>query len=107
MTGRDTSQTEASMIFNYMLWEHAVLAGVLLVLCLLKAGERYSALSILGHTAPKRTLQSPFRGILIDLNLFQFTGILVKGIIVIGIIIIVKVIGTINTYRLEVFQPVL
>jgi len=55
---RDTLQTEASMILNYMVWEHAVFVGVLTVLHLLKVGDRYTALLILEHTSPERTFQT-------------------------------------------------
>lgn len=52
---RDTLQMEAPAILKYMVWEHAASIGVLMVLYLVKAGNRHTALLIEEPTSPKRT----------------------------------------------------
>lgn len=54
MLNSSDCQTEASVILNYVVWEHAGFIGFLVALYLWKLEDRYTTLLILEHTSPKR-----------------------------------------------------
>lgn len=60
------------MILNHTVWEHAVFAGVLMVLNLLKVGDRYTGLLIVSIHLLKQLFKRILRGWFEYLSLLHY-----------------------------------